>query len=88
MKFTDLNISDAVESKLWTKHQVDADEVQEVFRSSAWVRRGPENLYYILGQTSAGRYLILVLADLGAGRARLASGRDMTARERRGFRNR
>ncbi|NLO74116.1 MAG: BrnT family toxin [candidate division WS1 bacterium] len=85
MRFTDLEISEAVEMKLWNKHRVDLSEVDQVLHGHPRVRRGPENLYYIYGRTIAGRYLLVIMADLGAGHARLVTARDMSHSERRAY---
>jgi hypothetical protein len=47
-------------------------------------RRG-EHVYAALGQTEAGRYLVVFLVHKLDGRALVLSARDMTAAERREY---
>ncbi|MCE5237673.1 hypothetical protein LLH23_04190 [bacterium] len=67
---------------------MDLTEVDEVLGNRPYVRRGRDALYYVLGQTEAGRYLLIVLRDLGAGRARVVTAREMTPPERRAYQRR
>jgi len=88
MQIVEVLCSRAVSHKLWDKHQVDLFEVDEVLGGDPYVRRGREGLHYVLGQTSSGRYLFVVIRYLGRGSARLVTARDMDPSERRAFRNR
>ena len=88
MEFTDVECSSRVAEKLWAKHRVELFEVVETLVTDPCVRRGREGLYYVLGRTDAGRYLLAVVRDLGAGRARLVTARDMDPAERRLYRRR
>ena len=84
----------AIIEKLEFKHSVDTEEVEEVFRNTPTLRRGPkgqrvgENLYKAYGQTDAGRYLFVVFIYKLNHRALVLSARDMTESERRLFRKR
>jgi len=75
--------------KLLQKHAVDQAEVGEVFNTSPRFRfvekghRVGENVYAALGQTAAGRYLIIFFVHKTDGRALILSARDMTDSERR-----
>ncbi|HEX8494082.1 MAG TPA: BrnT family toxin [Pyrinomonadaceae bacterium] len=77
--------------KLWRKHGVDQDEVEELFVNQPrfrFVETGyhpGEDVYAACGQTSAGRYLICFFIHKRDGRALPLSARDMTRRERRRY---
>ena len=84
-------LPDVIE-KLEAKHDVTAEEVEEVFRLGAVFRRGPrgkrpgEDLYKAYGQTEAGRYLFIVFIYKRDRRALILSARDMTSKEQRFYR--
>ena len=44
-----------------------------------------EDLYSALGQTEAGRYLVIFFLNKGRGKALIISARDMDAKERRRY---
>ncbi|MCA1615504.1 MAG: BrnT family toxin [Acidobacteria bacterium] len=75
--------------KIESKHGVSVDEVEEVLQSAARIRRvergdvSGEHLYRAVGQTDAGRYLVVFFIYKGRGRALVISARDATGRERR-----
>ena len=72
------------------RHGVTPDEVEEVCFGKALVRRakseGESPVYYVQGQTDAGRYLFCVVIRLPDGRGFPVTARDMTDREKRRFR--
>lgn len=74
--------------KIKQKHNVSQDEVREVFRNSRhfrFVEKGHyqgENVYSALGQTDAGRYLIVLFVYKKTRQALIVSARDMTDAER------
>jgi uncharacterized DUF497 family protein len=70
------------------KHGVSHKDVEEAVYAAADVRRGREGLLKVFAQTDAGRYLLVVLAYLGHGAARIVTARDMTQSERRLYRRR
>lgn len=80
---------DAVIDKLSEKHSVDLSEVIEVLQSKATFRfvekghRRGENVYAALGQSEAGRYMIVFFILKVGNRALILSARDMTSSERR-----
>lgn len=84
-----LEVDDHILEKIQVKHGVSFDEAEEVCLSaSAHVRRDRSGLYKFFGQTEAGRYLLVMLAE-GDGRTwRLVTARDMTNKERRLFASR
>jgi uncharacterized DUF497 family protein len=75
--------------KIAQKHAVKPEEVREVFDNRPrfrFVEKGHrlgENVFSALGQTDAGRYLIVFFIQKKAGQALILSARDMTASERR-----
>ena len=77
--------------KLALKHSVSTQEVKEVFDSSPrfrFVEKGiveGEDLYAAMGQTSAGRYLIVFYVHKLDGRALVISAREMDQRERTAY---
>ena len=66
-------------------HGVTPDEVEQaVFSPKSHIRRGRgQKVYYSLRQTSAGRYLFVVLQDKEAGVGRVVTARDMSEKEKR-----
>lgn len=92
MKPEDLIWLPDIVDKLIDKHQVEPEEVEEVFTQRPRVFRGPkghypgEDVYYALGHTEAGRHLFVVFIRKKDGRGLILSARDMTAKERRRFR--
>lgn len=77
--------------KLEQKHNVQQYEVREVFSNSPkfrYVEKGlypNENVYAALGQTSAGRYLIIFFIYKTNKHALIVSARDMTRGERKKY---
>jgi uncharacterized DUF497 family protein len=77
--------------KINAKHRVTQDEVREVLRSPAHFRfvekghRRGENVYAAMGQTSAGRYLIVFFVRKKTQQALIVSARDMTDSERKRY---
>ena len=79
---------------LWTeksedhiaKHNVTPDEVEEVLfgRPRLWVP-GRQGTRLCLGQTDAGRYLLVVTAQSGEDQIFIVTARDMKENERRLF---
>ncbi len=79
-----LEIDDHILEKIESKHSVSFAEVEEACLSDRrHVRRGREGLYKVFSQTASGRYLLVVLIDLGGGNWRVATAREMTDSERR-----
>jgi uncharacterized DUF497 family protein len=75
--------------KLATKHTVTMDEVEEVLFSQPRFRfvesgyRSGEDVYSAMGQTDAGRYLIVFFIHKPDCVALILSARDMDSKERR-----
>jgi hypothetical protein len=72
------------------QYGVSPEEVEEVCFGRPWVRRakseGENPVYYILGQTGAGRYLFCVVIAFPDGKGYPVTARDMTAKEKRSYR--
>jgi len=77
--------------KIERKHRVTQNEIREILISSLHFRfiekghRRGENVYSALGQTSAGRYLIVFFVRKKTQQALVVSARDMTDSERRRY---
>ena len=65
MEFIDVECSRAVVEKLHSKHGIGESEVHEAVFDHTHVRRGRGGLYQVYGRTDAGRYLFVVIRDLG-----------------------
>lgn len=91
MKITGIIWLREVVDKLLQKHNVTTDEVEEVFNKQPhyrFIEAGAvegEDLYAALGQTEAGRYLIVYFIHKSTGEALIISARDMTKKERRAY---
>jgi uncharacterized DUF497 family protein len=72
------------------EHGVRPEEVEEVCFGQALVQRaksaGENPLYYVLGQTKAGRYLFCVVIAFPDGRGYPVTARLMTPKEKRRYR--
>ena len=81
--------SDLVQNKP-LRHGVTPDEVEEVCFGRSLVQRakseGENPVFYVRGQTDAGRYLFCVVIQFPDGRGYPITARPMTEREKRRFR--
>lgn len=69
------------------KHNVAPFEVEEVVNTwPQWEHPGAEDATLVYGQTAAGRYLLVVLAESADERWYIATARDLTRSEIRTFR--
>lgn len=61
--FDEVEISPTIEEKLWVKHRVTVEEVEEALLNPHIEKRKPGNRKrrYIYGRTEAGRYLFMVM---------------------------
>lgn len=82
---------DEIVEKLAVKHHVAPDEVEQVFDArpdfKRWEKgryRG-EDVYRVLGQTDAGRYLVIFYIFKQTGEALILSARDMDHKERKSY---
>jgi len=82
-----LEIDDHILDKIETEHRVTLEEVEEACLSDKiHVRRSKEGLYKVFGQTEGGRYILVVLVNLGRGVCKIATARDMGNSEKRLYR--
>lgn len=72
------------------RHGVTPEEVEEVCFGPALVQRakseGENPVYYVLGQTAAGRYLFCVAIHFPDGKGYPVTAREMTDKEKRRYR--
>ena len=93
MKITGVIWLREVVDKLWWKHHILADEVEEVFDNEPHFKlqeRGHvagEDLYTAYGCTDAGRYLVAFFIHKRSGEALIVSARDMDRKARRRYGN-
>lgn len=73
------------EDKLLERHKVSALEAEQCFGNPSTRRREGDALL-LLGVTDGGRMLFLVYEQRPNGVVRVYSAREMTSRERRGYR--
>lgn len=91
MKITGIVWLRNVVDKLLWKHNVTTDEVEEVFGCGPrfrWIEGGDlegEDLYAAMGQTEAGRYLIIYFIHKASGAALIVSAREMTDKEKKSY---
>ena len=89
MHITELVWDEETVLHIQKKHHVNPEEVEDVCLSEnppfIEVGRGGSPIYYVLGQTSAGRYLFVVLRYLFRGKAKLITARDMESGEKRRY---
>ena len=91
MKLSGIIWLQEIVEKINVKHRVTQDEVRELLRSSSHFRfvekghRQGENVYSAMGQTSAGRYLIVFFVRKKTQQALIVSARDMTDSERKRY---
>jgi uncharacterized DUF497 family protein len=77
--------------KLAVKHQVAPDEVEQVFCNQPGIKRmnkghfRGEDVYRALGQTDAGRYMVVFFIYKLTHEALVLSARDMDDKERKNY---
>ena len=71
------------------RHGVTPDEFEEACFGRAFVQRGMSEgaspVYYVLGQTNAGRYLFCVVIQFPDGKGYPVTARPMTDKEKRRY---
>jgi uncharacterized DUF497 family protein len=91
MKIVGLIWLEEIVEKLEVKHRVIPEEVEQVFRRQPGIRRmnrghyRGEDVYRALGQTDAGRYLVVFFIHKTTHEALVLSARDMDDKERRAY---
>ncbi|MCL5986286.1 MAG: hypothetical protein M1371_06940 [Actinobacteria bacterium] len=78
-----LEIDDHILDKIEGKHKITFNEVEEACLSDKrHMRKSKEGLYKLFSQTTAGRYILVVLVNLGDGSWKIVTARDMIDSER------
>ena len=86
LRIESLEIDDHILDKIESKHGILFTEVEEACLSDrCHVRRGRQGLCKVFGQTAAGRYVLIVLVNLGGGSWKIVTAREMTDGERRRY---
>lgn len=91
MKISGIIWLEEIVEKIEGRHHVRQGEVREILNSSSHFRfvekghRRGENVYSALGQTAAGRYLIVFFVRKKTQQALIVSAREMTDSERRRY---
>lgn len=77
--------SQAVVDKIWQKHHVSPEEVEEaIFDNKPICHKGASNSFCVYGQAMSGHYLFIVLRKKGRGaRYKVITARDMRDKEKR-----
>lgn len=70
------------------RHAVEPEEVEEATHNDHYVTRARDNLFRVIGQTDAGRYLTIYVAPRDDGSFYPVTARDATPGERREYRQR
>ena len=84
LRIETLEVDDYILDKIESKHHISMVEIEEsCLADERHIRRGREGLYKVFSQTSSGRYILVVLADLGIGNWKIVTARQMTDSERR-----
>lgn len=82
-----LAIDDNILDKIESKHGITFNEVEEACLSDRrHVRKGKEGLYKLFSQTDAGRYILVVLINLGSSNWKVITAREMTNGEKQLYR--
>jgi uncharacterized DUF497 family protein len=81
----ELEIEPHIEDKLWIRHHVTFDEVEDACYEDHTAERTRDGLYLLFNQTSGGRYLAVVLAPRGGGLWAVVTARDMSDAERQRY---
>jgi uncharacterized protein len=78
-----LEIDDHILDKIESKHGVTFNEVEDACLSDKrHVRKGREGLYKVFSRTAVGRFILVVLVNMGGGNCKVATAREMTDSER------
>lgn len=83
LRIESLEIDDPILEKIESKHGITFDEVEQAcLNETLHLRRTREGLYLAFSQTSAGRYVLVVLVHLGGTNWKLVTAREMSESER------
>ena len=79
LQIESLEIDDHILEKIELKHNLSFSEVEEAcFSDRVHARKDREGLYKLFGRTSAGKYILVVLVNLGDGIWKVVTAREMT----------
>ena len=79
-----LEIDDHILDKIESKHGISFNEIEEACLSDKrHIRKSKEGLYKLFNQTDAGRYILVVLLNLGDDNWKVVTAREMTDSERK-----
>jgi uncharacterized DUF497 family protein len=81
----DIILTDEAREHILSEHDVDQEEVLEVFKHYYFTLKGRQDRHLIFGQTMSGRYLFVVTKHIGNGKAKVITARDMTLSEKKLF---
>ena len=70
------------------KHHVTPYEVEEICKTARVIRKSRGGRYIFFGQTSVGRYLVVILEYKGRGLVRVITSREMDKAERQFYQRR
>ena len=91
MKITNVSSLERFITKIEVKHHISFEEIKEVLLNRPlfeFAEKGDvegEDLYRAIGQTDAGRYLVVFFIDKHKGRAFVISAHDASKRERKHY---
>jgi len=91
MKINGIIWLEEVEDKIFQKHKVTTEDVEEILMSKPrfrFVEKGyqkDENIYAALGQNKKGKYLIIFFIYKSTNEALIISARQMTKKERKTY---
>jgi uncharacterized protein len=84
LRMESLEVDEHILEKIESKHSVSFEEVEQACQSDKrHVRKAREGLYKLFGRTEVGRYMLVVLANMGRGNWKIVTAREMTSNERR-----
>lgn len=89
MKVEFLDWTQKVVDKIWQKHQLTSEEVEEaIWNDKPLFKRIGSNLYSVFSQSLSGRYLFIVLKRLNRNTEyKVITAREMQPKEKRYYRN-
>lgn len=83
MRITGFDWDDGNILHLALKHGIEPEEAEEVFAVAPLIRKTKHGHYAAFGPSQSGRLLVIVFARKTGGTARVITGWDMDAAERR-----
>ncbi len=84
LRIESLEIDDHVLDKIESRHGVSFEEVEQACLSEGrHIRRSREGLYKVFSQTISGRYMLVVLVNLGRDIWKVVTAREMNDSEKR-----